>query len=647
MNFCSVAAGRGDASAAALLQVALRMARKNQMVSDFLFENLLESIFHKEYTLAPTALATSSTIQIKQTSRLESALTSTTCPPWLSTWIDGTVTVNVNTLYVPVVSAPPYVLGYVWFAEVPNNPSCFPASPFAPPCISRYTFDTSSGELLIVTHGGEPACFGIFTIQCGLRCDRPQLVLGVPAAPYEWPHLPTIVLWTMTSMEAGQLQNIVHSSTVGNDDNGSHLVFRTQLPRESHDANHGRQNGFSTSSGQELRGDEILPISGGVVAKRTPPVLQACLSKMISMMTGCFEFQGFRFSETAAGYCGTSLPYTLFGQCNLLISAGNIANSVRIRERFAYTCYKTALSPITDRHLLTTPALTSVRSTQCHDLVSSASATLQRATSLHNDRTADNILFGERNELQNLLDPLYSSNNLHDLLPFSGKNDCDSQSGNELLVGQGCEQIDGDDQNKSESGGNIFTGGSDRNSAENARKVCNVPGTAVASASAGNIITTSHLQRSVSTLLASSGGSLGYDPEASEAKELCQILPRCENMPNLQRMVTPLFLHSTPLAPRPDAHTPPDRHSQESILGNVPDVTDSQKRRNVIEARRRRNRLSAARSNERKRQLIADLQRETEEGKRKVAELSARKAAIQSDNERLRAQIHNRKVPFD
>ena len=59
----------------------------------------------------------------------------------------------------------------------------------------------------------------------------------------------------------------------------------------------------------------------------------------------------------------------------------------------------------------------------------------------------------------------------------------------------------------------------------------------------------------------------------------------------------------------------------------------------MLKARRARNILSAARSNERKRLWIADLERQVESNREKVRLLKQRQAMAADENRRLKSQL--------
>lgn len=112
------------------------------------------------------------------------------------------------------------------------------------------------------------------------------------------------------------------------------------------------------------------------------------------------------------------------------------------------------------------------------------------------------------------------------------------------------------------------------------------------------------------------------------------------------RSVTPKRLK--PLAPRPDPvdSVTETRVSEEKIAilshqsnsecacqAHYPD------RQAMLSARRERNRLSAARSNDRKKAWIEALEREVDDNRRKVAELSEKRHAVAEENKLLKSQL--------
>lgn len=88
----------------------------------------------------------------------------------------------------------------------------------------------------------------------------------------------------------------------------------------------------------------------------------------------------------------------------------------------------------------------------------------------------------------------------------------------------------------------------------------------------------------------------------------------------------------------------PRRMATGAVREDVNDVPGGKvvysSRDEMLAARTARNRLSAARSNERKKLRVADLGRQLENGRRQVATLTQRQAKAQDENRLLRSQIY-------
>lgn len=158
------------------LRAALLIPRSSRPVADFLFTTLTASPFHPGHVVSPHHLTHALTLCNFQELQ---PVPNPRYPPYaaqLSTHVpfpDHLLTFappkDVPTLrsfhhdvFLPVASiAPSFTVGYV-FCHDPTHPTtCFRANPFVAPHVARFVFDSTTNNLLCVVHGGHPASIGL------------------------------------------------------------------------------------------------------------------------------------------------------------------------------------------------------------------------------------------------------------------------------------------------------------------------------------------------------------------------------------------------------------------------------------------------------------------------------------------------------
>lgn len=191
------------------LNTALRLPRANRTVSDFLFTGLLESPFHRSHAISPGSLSTSLAFKIVQdlnsipNSMYPPAAVSTPFPRHLVSHVPppGLMRSQVHEIYIPIANVASYVMGYVLNHDPNHEEICFRANPFAPPWAGRFVFDITTKDILHVNCGGIPLSIGLLACVNSHDSCTEHYLIAVPPMVYEWPHLPTTPLWMMSHIQ--------------------------------------------------------------------------------------------------------------------------------------------------------------------------------------------------------------------------------------------------------------------------------------------------------------------------------------------------------------------------------------------------------------------------------------------------------------
>lgn len=100
-------------------------------------------------------------------------------------------------------------MGYAFGVELPEDSQHVTgapfgttlSNPFTPPFIGRYAYDTRCHDLVIIVHGGQPAFIGIKSMSRKTPICREQSTIVVPSAEYAFDALPTTVLSMLSNIE--------------------------------------------------------------------------------------------------------------------------------------------------------------------------------------------------------------------------------------------------------------------------------------------------------------------------------------------------------------------------------------------------------------------------------------------------------------
>lgn len=187
----TMAANADVMEVSASLRRALRLASTNRWVADSLF-GASSTPFHSAPTLPPHFLRLSLGMQATHTIVLPSTFeyplpfTSRTC----------------DFLFVPVAEVGGAITGYTLDSGDPTLDARLPPpAPFDPPFVGRFAFDTVQHDLILVTAPGPSPLTGIIAMQPALHCRRRQFIFTVPSAEYSFDHLPSTVLCMYSNPE--------------------------------------------------------------------------------------------------------------------------------------------------------------------------------------------------------------------------------------------------------------------------------------------------------------------------------------------------------------------------------------------------------------------------------------------------------------
>lgn len=566
------------------LRTVLRLPRANRTVSDFLFTGLLESPFHASHPLSPSALSTSLTLAEVQDLDSEPNLM---YPPYTAHSSfpkhllarappTGQMRSRMHTIYLPVASVPPYVLGYFLRRDPDSSAVCFRANPFTLPCVGRFVLDSASGDMLDTVYAGVPASIGLYAIVVPPGGCRERYLMAVPGLPYEWPHLPTIPLWMLSHIEhrtrpaalADDAPFSPGNDVLGTLDAALHAdpfsSRRVVLP----DAAASLQPWVMSEHGGLADGTWA---TGGPAADDTAGGVFDCAALQRSLPTLCQTLAGSFYAPSlrldAPDPTNSRYTSTFTGRTISTMSRAPPTLAHELRGRFASLYYPSALAVSTDRPLLAMPASGSfsARLPGCPGYMGSM---------------ADSLLM-----LKASSDPPVSS----------------------MASGPGAYPEMDDD---------AFS------------------------------VWLSDETAFVNNLLASSAPE---QPSGKSKDSLTSSRKSASTQTDANRAasIKNSYTQMRPIAPRPtDVHVSTTQQTHETNTTALSDQQQScackiqySSREEMLEARRHRNRLSAARSNEKKKLRVATLEKDVRDGRRRLAELTERQQRAIKENQYLKFQI--------
>lgn len=688
-NFSALAPAAPD-DIQQFLKHALRIPAANRMVSDFLFTGLIESPFHHDYVLPPSAMATSVAIRVEENvlgppdiGKPFKELGFTFNPDFMNT--NDPFKVIFDSLYIPVCYAYPYALGYSFNTQALQVDSlCLENTPFETPCIARFVFDTRTGDLLKVSHGGKPQAIGIHSmrnlIKDGVSHSWDHEACIVPAVPYEWPYLPTTVLWKISSNVVRNHQTSPPAPPVPSDQLVSDL---TPWPLR-HD---GSWADGSIPSRHSNSSSSIFAVAA----------LRKVIQALSLHLSGEFEAPGIRFdvlkSMAPKQMFDSARSESKFGRINFI--PASTACTVRLREHFSAAYYIAALTPSSDTRLLipsprirdgareTVPmesadSLLGIflgrsdklgaphKTEEClHESESSfdttsgnvtnasevsiseptecpASSALDLNLDVDGDAVTDGFL-GPNLSQDGNLDATFAGNDiLEDILEwlppsslplstYSAEDTKNDRQVNDFFSAHSDWQSD-----KSDAPSSSTSVGKNSSSESFTMPIDDKTSLVTEEVPVVDEITAkSYLMTSISRGTVTEICSTVVQSQNSSAESASQPI-RKKPIP-IQPLIQPR-LPELPL-PIPQLQSQPGRGRKDKQAGSK---TSEQSRKEMLEARRRRNRISAAKSNERKRLMLEQLKRDMETQKRRATELKQWEERALVENQRLKAMLINK-----
>lgn len=194
------------------LFIALRMAHENRWVAEWLFKENSQP-FHKQSTLPPEAFHNSLAIHLhndistpgqcpSDTQPLDNNFEKGPCSERADTKF--TVTKDIDLLLVPVANVSGLTVGYTFMKSVQEAAYTRPLFPpnrvpgatrFTPSLISgRFAFEDSTRDFLMVVNGMSPHLTGIVSMRWPTENTRDRSFFAVPKSEYGPDHLPSRVL---------------------------------------------------------------------------------------------------------------------------------------------------------------------------------------------------------------------------------------------------------------------------------------------------------------------------------------------------------------------------------------------------------------------------------------------------------------------
>lgn len=614
------------------LEIVLRIPRANRTVADFLFTDLTENPFHPSYVLPPTAWHNSVTLHSDSSlntctnalyppaathmSFSEQMLPTETSECLLKSFFHLTL--------LPIAHLPPYTLGYAFNYTPPDSTIRFDANPFSAPRLSRFVFDPYTSEVVLSTYGGTPASIGLHSILTSTTSVREHRIMVIPPMQYQWPHLPSIGMWMVSCVE----YRIPSHSSVSEPPSAEIISIDTTLPEDpfpSHrmelpSAAPSYQPWLLSHTGQLSDGTNPIPpasfvdpqsfspslpvlsaetIGGTAGSAFASDQLSAILPVLSASFSGNFYTPSMRMDIPNPKEPSTFIS-TFTGRATSCFTPAEETVVFQMRQRFAMAHYLTVLSVSIDN---------------CFDTSAPSNVTAPSQTKAPSRAPEDSI------QVPPISDGWQST--IHALINV--EESADPNTGYDL-----------DDTI------NLFLNDEIADSF--------IP----FNSNSFDVSTRSNHCTPNSSVL------------SAESEEACKSQTAEPDTGNknhglLQKTQDLTQRQAVPIAPRP-VTVPPFNSDEKTgttreaswgsdnpkittlehncnALTQGRETVQDEERESMLALRRKRNRLSAARSNERKKRWIAALERDVEQSQRRVVELMEIQARVQEENRALHAQL--------
>lgn len=578
---------------------------------------------------------------------------------------------NLDSLFIPVCYSPPYAFGYCLETIESENVLWIPGSPFDIPHVARFVFDTRCGDMVMVTCGGTPTAIGLHSMhsrvtrrpadtksapadggqQSSPICDWDHEVLAVPAVPYEWPHLPSTVLWKI-STQATRDVGEGDSALVSVPDSGVHTTPVAATPPITDLA-----PWPLTSNGVCHDGSTPNPYSNSADSIFSMKPLADVLDSISYHMSGRYQAPGFRVDILKQPSTVGSTQRIDTKQSELTIGRFNFMRpppdrTMKMREQFATGYYFESLSPSPDVAFISpAPIYAEVNNIQKGSTGNSTSES-KEFTAWLMATVGDS---SNTDDADTVITPLLVSSNstsdssskgsatMDDVLSDNVWNNPNTGVNSEIcFVGNDVVNMDFDASPNAvvaptidDASSGLDTLGLDENVLDKILLSSSSPSSSDhhqsthsdARASSNNAQHSSTLpQRSATTKRARTSSSM-QDQDASEE-------PPAQTIQNEGGSGSVLAPQEVPIV------------SAEQGQSGLAKKADELLRKELLEARRRRNRISAARSNEKKRAMLAQLKKDMATQKQRAEELKALQALVMAENQKLKTQLQQRSIRY-
>lgn len=571
-------------------------------------------------------------------------------------------------LMVPVSFEYPYALGYNYIFPTPGAeyfPKCMPGSPFQAPSIGRFSYDIRSGDILMVTHGGKPSSIGLHSVFKVSPSVKRHDIITVPPIQYSWPYLPKTVLWKISTygklrspLEPIHLENMINSLS---------------------------KYGIPDSRDQSVSSEMAL---------------QTAFNAMASTIRGGFDTPEFNIDMLLPGSLNMHSTTTKvkFGA----IDIGRVDNqrSLRLRESFA-TCYYMSSLTVTHDAPLLKPAATidfnnnSQKYPPEHDMADVNTNRLENTDAVLGFNRAENIILSsglvennsksKKSFIDDSPSSLHANRNLDIpelgpafFEPFGG-DFANSNTSFDLDLHLTPKNTNTSDHSDKSIINNavIISDTLPANAHPDSMSITFAPSPAPQPTSAPtysaeipatnrfqkcenlNVVSPFNHMETTNTFNCTSQSTVdprtGTFTSNSVNPNSSLINQNSSTAAPVPVSTTNVFMRENDnvskiatLAPRPtpmDTSTAVAVSAVDELQRNAAEKNEknmdeeAKRRKELAEARKRRNRLSAAKCNERKKQELEKLKRETQVQKERVRELHEKRLLAKKENELLKAAL--------
>lgn len=178
------------------LHTALRLPSTNPWVAHWLFHQLTQCPYHRSISVPPSHFSLCLGVGAENSVCSPNTDDTAPLPP---------TRCSAQMLFTPISSCAGVVVGYVFSPSTDQVARAFPplseTSPLTPPFTGRFAFDIHNRDMVFVVHGGNPKVIAIRSFAVSKTSVREQSSIVVPSANYDFYNLPSTVLSMLSNVE--------------------------------------------------------------------------------------------------------------------------------------------------------------------------------------------------------------------------------------------------------------------------------------------------------------------------------------------------------------------------------------------------------------------------------------------------------------